>query len=70
MASADALSHFGKVGELINAARNSLGKSPDEAIKWTRAKLERSYNKLMPEAKFMVQEAYEAALQELSTFST
>ena len=66
VASADAMSHFERVSELIETARGSFGKSPDEAIEWTRSKLERSWDKLMPEAKDMAQEAHDTALKALS----
>jgi uncharacterized protein len=66
VASADAISHFERVDELIRVARNSLGKNPEEAIGWVRKKLERSWNKLMPEAKAMAQKPYDAALKVIS----
>lgn len=66
VASADAMSHFERINELIEVACGSLGKSPEEAREWVRAKIKRGWNKLMPEAKAMAQEAYDTALKALS----
>lgn len=67
VASADAMLHFGRVSELIKVACGSLGKNPEEAKEWTREKLKRSWDKLMPELRTEAMAQYDAALKELST---
>lgn len=66
VASADAMSHFFRVSELLVAAHQSLGKNPKEAQEWVREKLKRSWNKLMPEARTIARAAYDAAQKQLT----
>jgi len=66
VASADAISHFVRVSELIKVAYYSLGKNPEEAKEWTREKLKRSWHKLMPEVRTEAVAQYDAALKELN----
>ena len=58
VASADALAHFDKVNSLLYFAFVYQKMSIDEGTKWVLDKLERSWKKLMPEAKEMVREKY------------
>ena len=69
VASADAAAHILQVPSLLHLAyvRKSLG--IDEGAAWVRAKLGRSYQKLMPEAKVLVGRRYQAALKLLETAS-
>ncbi|MEW5955966.1 MAG: HD domain-containing protein [Candidatus Micrarchaeota archaeon] len=60
VASADALSHFDSVGYLLNIAYGK-GMNAIEANKWLLDKLERGWNKMIPEAKEMARPKYEAA---------
>lgn len=62
LASADAAAHIAQVPSLLYLAYVRKGLGVDEGATWVRAKLERSYQKLMPEAKVLVGERYRAAL--------
>jgi uncharacterized protein len=60
VASADALAHFDKVNSLLYFVFIHQKMNIDEGTKWVLAKLERSWKKLIPEAKEMVREKYKA----------
>jgi uncharacterized protein len=61
VASADAMAHFDRIPSLLYFAFVRLGMDVDEGRKWLRDKLERSWSKLIPEAKEIVKDRYEAA---------
>jgi HD superfamily phosphodiesterase len=57
---ADAMSHFAAIPSLYYLAFTKYGMGVDEANAWLSAKLERSWQKLSPEAKDIVRDQYEA----------
>ena len=61
IACADAMAHFDKINSLLRLAFATHGLNTDDGSKWVLGKLKRSWNKLMPEAKEMVSDKYEAA---------
>lgn len=61
VASADAMAHFDNIPALLYVAFVKKEMNPTEGMKWIREKIERSWNKIMPEAKDMVLPKYEAA---------
>lgn len=60
VASADAMSHFDNVPALLYVAFVKKQMDTEEGKKWVKNKLERSWNKLIPEAKEIVLPKYEA----------
>jgi uncharacterized protein len=58
IASADAMTHIFQVPSLLHLAYVTHGMGIDECKEWVLKKIERSMNKLCPEAKEMVQEHY------------
>ena len=65
LASADAVAHIAQVPSLLHLAYVRKGLSVDEGASWVSAKLVRSYGKLCPEAKVLIDEYYSAALKVL-----
>jgi uncharacterized protein len=65
LASADAMAHIDQIPSLLYLAYVQYHLSIDEGRKWVREKVLRSWNKLCPEAKGLMQEKYKAALQVL-----
>ena len=65
LASADAVAHIAQVPSLLHLAYIRKGLDIDEGAAWVRAKLERSYQKLLPEAKALIELRYQAALETL-----
>jgi putative nucleotidyltransferase with HDIG domain len=61
LASADAMAHFDNLNSLFYLAYKTKGLSVDEANLFILGKLERSWNKLIPEAKKIVKPQYDAA---------
>jgi putative nucleotidyltransferase with HDIG domain len=61
VASADAMAHFDNIPFLFYVALFKKQRSIEETKIWLRTKLERSWNKLIPEAKEIVRPKYEAA---------
>jgi len=61
VASADAMAHFDRIPSLLYFAFVRLGMNVDEGAKWLRDKLDRSWSKLIPEAKEIVEGKYEAS---------
>lgn len=61
VASADAMAHFDIVVKLLYSAFVKRGLDEDEGKKQVLAKLERTWNKMIPEAKEIVKEKYNAA---------
>ena len=66
VASADAAAHILQVPSLLYLAYVRKGLGIDEGAAWVRGKLERSYQKLMPEAKTLIEGRYRGALELLS----
>ncbi|MGD2247768.1 MAG: HD domain-containing protein [Candidatus Methanofastidiosia archaeon] len=60
VASADAMAHFDHVESLFYIAFVKKGMNQDEAISWVVNKLENDWKKLMPEAKEIIHQKYEA----------
>ena len=61
LASADAMAHIDQVPSLLYLVFVQMKMGIDEGTAWVREKLERSWGKLCPEARGMMQEKYEAA---------
>ena len=70
LASADAAAHILQVPSLLHLAYVRKGLGIDEGAAWVRAKLERSYQKLMPEAKTLIDGRYQAGLELLAPADT
>lgn len=70
LANADAMTHLEQVPSLLHLAFVDRGMGIDEGTAWVRNKLARSWNKLSPQVKELMQEKYEAALATLSSFPT
>lgn len=66
VASADAAAHIVQVPSLLHLAYVKKGLGIDEGAAWVRAKLERSYRKLCPEARELIGARYGAALEILT----
>ena len=60
VASADAMAHFDTIPALLYFVFVRLGMDVDEGTKWLKDKLNRSWTKLIPEAKEIVKDKYEA----------
>ncbi|GCE12452.1 HD domain-containing protein [Tengunoibacter tsumagoiensis] len=65
LASADAMAHIAQMPSLLYLAYVQHKLSIDEGKIWVREKLKRSWNKLCPEARVLIQSRYQAALQVL-----
>jgi uncharacterized protein len=59
--SADAMAHFDRIPALLYFVFVRLGMDVDEGTKWLRDKLNRSWSKLIPEAREIIKDKYEAA---------
>lgn len=62
VAGADGMSHIDAVPSLLRLHTEVFGKSTEEAKRHIKKKLHRSWEKLMPEAKELVREKFEAAI--------
>ena len=62
LASADGMAHIAQVPSLLHLAYVRKGLPVDKGAAWVVAKLERSYGKLCPEAKVLIETRYRAAL--------
>jgi len=67
LASADAMAHFANVSSLLYMVYTKKGMSSDDGVEWVLSKLARSWEKLMPEAKTMIEPRYTAIKLALST---
>jgi uncharacterized protein len=65
LASADAMAHIAHIPSLLYLAYVQRQMTIDEGSKWVRDKVQRSWNKLCPEAREIIQEQYESALNVL-----
>jgi len=61
VASADAMAHIDQVPSLLHLAYCKREMEISEGAKWVSEKLERSWNKLCPEAKEIIKDKYECA---------
>jgi len=61
VASADAMAHIDQVPSLLHLAYYQRGMDVKEGEEWVSRKIERSWNKLCPEAKEIMKEKYESA---------
>lgn len=61
VASADAMAHFDRIPSLLYFVFVRLGMNVDEGTKYVRRKLERSWSKIIPEAKEIIKDKYEAS---------
>lgn len=61
VASADAMAHIDQIPSLLHMVYFKKKMAIDEGAKWVKDKIERSWNKLCPEAKEMVRSKYESA---------
>jgi len=61
VADADSMAHFDATSSLFWLAFSRHKMNVDEANNWLRQKLERSWNKLSPQAKEIVKDKYEAS---------
>jgi uncharacterized protein len=59
---ADAMSHFSTIGALFYLAYNKKNMEPKEATEFVKKKLQRSYNKLTPLGKKLIQEKYDSIM--------
>lgn len=62
LASADAMAHIDQVPSLLYLVFSQYRMDIDQGTAWVSEKLQRSWNKLCPEAKAMMQPKYESAL--------
>ncbi len=60
VASADAMSHFDNIPALMKVSYQVKQMETDEGTEWVLNKIERSWKKLMPEAKETMRKKYEA----------
>ncbi len=67
LASADSMAHFANVNSLLYLVFVERKMSLDEGTEWILNKLERSWKKLMPEAREIIKAKYEAIKEVLST---
>lgn len=62
LANADAMSHFDNISSLFKLALVTRKLNTDEAQKFVKEKLERSWEKLTPKAKQIIQPKYDASM--------
>lgn len=60
LSSADAMAHISEVPSLLYLAYHENNKSVDEGRRWVLEKINRSWNKLCPEAKEVIYDKYQA----------
>ncbi len=60
LASADAMAHFDEIPSLFESAFVRFKMNPEEGQEWILAKLERDWKKLIPEARKLVRNKYNA----------
>jgi uncharacterized domain HDIG len=61
LASADAMAHIDQVPSLLHLAYFKRKMGVDEGADWVKGKIERSWNKLCPEAQTIVNDKYQSA---------
>lgn len=65
LATADSLAHIEDAHALLKLAEESYEMEHSEAIKWVLAKLQRSFNKIMPELQDAVKPRFDYAIKKL-----
>ena len=60
MSSADAMAHIDQIPSLFFLVYRKKDLSVEDGVLWINKKLERSWNKLCPEAKDIIKDKYEA----------
>jgi 8-oxo-dGTP diphosphatase len=68
VASADAMAHIDQVPSLLHLAYHNRNMDVKEGAEWVSSKIERSFNKLCPEAKDIMKEKYESAKMVLKSW--
>ncbi|GKX31642.1 hypothetical protein SH1V18_41220 [Vallitalea longa] len=68
VASADAMSHIEHVPSLLKLAYCRKNLSIDDGANWVNDKIDRSWNKLCPEAKDIMQKKYNSVKEILDTY--
>lgn len=63
VASADAMSHFRNISDMFYFVYHDLGESSEKGKQMIKDKLERSFNKMIPEAQAIVREKYDAVMK-------
>lgn len=63
VADADGMSHFNTIASLFHLAMRVYGLSVEDANTFVKEKLERSYKKLTPIGKELIQEKYDAVMK-------
>jgi len=63
LASADAMAHFRNIADMFHFVYGELGKSSDEGKEMIKEKLERSFQKMIPEAQDIIRDKYNAAMK-------
>ena len=63
LASADAMAHFRNIADMFYFVYSELEKSSDEGKKMVKEKLERSFQKMLPEAQDIIKDKYLAAME-------
>ncbi len=66
LADADAMAHIDQVPSLMRLVFVQQGMDIDAGTRWVRAKLERSWHKLSPQARYMMVDKYAAVLKTLT----
>ena len=61
LASADAMSHITELADMFYLTFGVHGYYTEEGVRWLKNKLERSWQKIMPEGKKLIQEDYNIA---------
>lgn len=67
IASADAMAHIDYIPSLLHLAYVKLEMNTDDGAKWVREKIERSWNKLCPEAREIMLDKYNSAINVLKS---
>ena len=65
LATADALSHIESADSLLKLAKETYEMEHAEAIRWVLGKLERSFNKIMPELRAAIKLRFDAVVKRL-----
>jgi len=66
VAAADAMSHFDEIGSLFSLVFSRQKMSVNEGVAWINNKLERDWQKMIPEAKEIMKDKYKAIKSILS----
>ena len=67
LANADAFAHIENISSLYYLAYSKFNMQIDEGADWIRKKLQRTWKKISPEIKYLVEEKYNSALVALNS---